>query len=229
MPVDISNWREPNHNIWGFQNVSKIVQTDPISKGPEVTTLRSESCSLEDFRLTLPDKSTLDLPSFLSQSETDGLVVLKDGAVVCEHYGRTNTETSIHALFSVSKSVIGLLCGILVEEGKLDVNNSVFSYVPEVKGSAYENVTVQQLLDMRSVVEHDDASPEYRKATGLYPLKPDEEPTDLHKYIPTIQSSPSAPGDGLDGPPFQYISPNADLLGWVIERAGGQEARRVTQ
>ncbi|KAF2498746.1 hypothetical protein BU16DRAFT_558797 [Lophium mytilinum] len=47
---------------------------------------------------------------------------------------------------------------------------------------------------MRSGVDHDDASPAYRRATGLYPLDP----------------------------PFDYSSANADLMGWVIERVSGK-------
>jgi CubicO group peptidase (beta-lactamase class C family) len=69
--------------------------------------------------------------------------VLKDDVVVYEHYDRINTEKSVYATFSISKSVTGLLCGILVEQGRLDTNDLVSSYVPEVKGSAYEIVTVR--------------------------------------------------------------------------------------
>ncbi|KIW35045.1 uncharacterized protein PV07_01771 [Cladophialophora immunda] len=227
MPTDITNWREAGHNIWGFQNVDKIVPTDPISKGSEISSLKSKPCNFEDFRLNVPKDMPMDLPSFLSQTETDGLVVLKDGFVVFEHYGRSNTKSSVHATFSLSKSFLGLLCGVLVEQGKLATTNLVSSYIPEVKGSAYETVTVRQLLDMRSGVNHNDASPRYRSATGLYPLEPHEQPTDLHTYIPTIQSSRSAAVDGLDGPPFEYISANADLMGWVIERASGQKFAKV--
>jgi CubicO group peptidase (beta-lactamase class C family) len=80
---------------------------------------------------------------------------------------------------------------------------------------------------MRSGINHDDALPEYRRATGLYPLKPDAQPTDLHTYIPTIQSSLSAAIDRLEGPPFEYISANADLMGWAIERASGKKFAEV--
>lgn len=139
--------------------------------------------------------------------------MLKDGVVVYEHYDRTNTKTSVYAIFSILKPVTGVLFDILMEQGKLNTKNLVSSYVAEVKGSAYENLTVRQLLDMRSGINHDDASPEYRRATGLYPLKLDEQPIDLHTYIPTIQSSLSALVDGLDGSPFEYISDNADLMG----------------
>lgn len=222
MTTDITNWREPGHNIWGFQNVSKIVPTDVIKKPSQPGMLASRLRSFDEFRLNGSDNSSLDLPSFLSQSETDGLVVLKNGVVVYEHYDHTNTDASVHATFSISKSITGLLCGILVGQGKLNLDRPVSSYVPEVMGSAYENVTIRQLLDMRSGIVHDDASPEYRRATGLYALKPDEKPTDLHAYIPTIPPSPPVLVDGLDGPSFEYISANADLTGWVIERASGK-------
>ncbi|KAI1124183.1 beta-lactamase/transpeptidase-like protein [Nemania abortiva] len=227
MSADITNWRDEDHNIWGFQNADKILKTTFIYCGHESTKFKSRTFDLNGFRLQLPDNTSLDLPTFLSQTETDGLVILKDGAIAYEYYGRTNTERSIHATFSISKSVTGLLCGVLVEQGKLKPEDLVSSHVPEVKGSAYENVTIRQLLDMRSGVKHDDAAPGYRDAAGFYPVDSDKPPTGLHDYIPTIQTSSSCPVDGLDGPPYEYISPNADLLGWVIERASGKRLPEV--
>lgn len=227
MTTDITNWREPGHNIWGFQNVSKIVSTDVIEKPPQPGSLVSRLQTFDAFRINGPDKSPMDLPSFLSHSETDGLVVLKDGVVVYEHYGRTNTNESVHATFSISKSITGLLCGILVGQGRLNLDLPASSYVPEVKGSAYENVTVRQLLDMRSGIVHDDASPGYRNATGLYAVTPGDKLTDLHTYIPKIPRSSPVHVDGLDGPPFEYISANADLAGWVVERASGKRFAQV--
>lgn len=222
MTTDISNWREPGHNIWGFQNTDKIIRTARIQRGLEAFPLQSELSTFDKFRVESPDGLTLDLAAFLSQTETDGLVLMKDGVIIYEHYDRTNTEKSVHATFSLSKSVTGLLCGILVEQHVLDLEASVASYIEEIKGSAYENVTIRQLLDMRSGVHHDDSSPQYRSATGLYLTRPDEPPIDLHSYIASIRPSSSRHIDGLDGPPFDYVSVNADLLGWVIERVTGK-------
>jgi len=67
--------------------------------------------------------------------------MLKDAAAVYEHHDRTNTETSIHVTFSISKPVTGLLCGILMEHGKLDPSDVISPYIPEVEGSAYESVS----------------------------------------------------------------------------------------
>jgi CubicO group peptidase (beta-lactamase class C family) len=54
---------------------------------------------------------------------------------------------------------------------------------------------------------------EYRKATGWNPLGPGETPSDLRAYFSTLKKI-----DGKHGGRFHYVSPNTDLLGWVIER-----------
>jgi CubicO group peptidase (beta-lactamase class C family) len=58
---------------------------------------------------------------------------------------------------------------------------------------------------------------EYRKSTGWNPLQPGDAPSDLRSFYATLKGK-----DGPDGGPFRYISPNTDLLGWIIERATGR-------
>jgi hypothetical protein len=55
---------------------------------------------------------------------------------------------------------------------------------------------------------------EYRKSTGWNPLQPGDAPSDLRSFYATLKGT-----DGPNGGPFRYISPNTDLLGWIIERA----------
>ena len=151
--------------------------------------------------------------------------MLKDGKIVYEHYDRTNTETSVHIMMSMTKSVAGLVCGILVEQGKLDVNAVVPTYIPEVKGTPYENVTIRQLLDMRAGIKYEDATPEYRKAAGWNALEPNETATDLHSFISNFKAPSSAVVDGLEGPPFEYLSVNTDLMGWVWNGRPAESSR----
>jgi CubicO group peptidase (beta-lactamase class C family) len=82
---------------------------------------------------------------------------------------------------------------------------------------------VQQLLDMRAGIDFDEdylatagEIIEYRKATNWNPLAPGETPTDLRSYFGRLTQA-----DGAHGGRFHYVSPNADLMGWVIERATG--------
>ena len=68
---------------------------------------------------------------------------------------------------------------------------------------------------------------EYRKATGMVLQEPDEEATDLHSFIPAVTALPSALVDGFDWPPFEHVSVNAGLMGWVIERVSGRRFAQV--
>ena len=124
---------------------------------------------------------------------------------------------------SMTKSVTGLIAGILVEQGKLDVDALVSKYVPEVKGTTYETVTVRQCLDMRSGVKYDDSSPAYRKAAGWNPLENGEKKTNLHDFIADFHVPQTAIVEGLDGWGFEYVSVNTDLMGWILESASGEK------
>ena len=134
------------------------------------------------------------------------------------------TVETPHILMSVSKSVFGLLTGILVSEGILDPDGEVTAVLPEVSETAYKGATIRHLLDMRTGVAFDEdytatSGPivEYRKAISWHPLGPGQSPSDLRSFYQYLQAS-----DGRHGGRFHYVSPNSDLLGLVIERATGQ-------
>jgi len=115
---------------------------------------------------------------------------------------------------------MGLLFGSL----GIDPDPPVTDSVPEVGTTAYAGASVRHLLDMRAGVKFEEdylatSGPivEYRKAYGWNPLRPDEAPGDLHSFYQVLKER-----DGPHGGGFKYISPNSDLLGWVIERATGR-------
>ncbi|KAF1826479.1 beta-lactamase/transpeptidase-like protein [Dissoconium aciculare CBS 342.82] len=211
-PVDLSNWRESPHNQWSFHNIDKILKTEVITKSKQPQELEENLRSFSDFNLKLHngDQPPLDIEGFLARSQSDGLLVLHHGKVVYERYPRQNTQASCHILMSVTKSVCGLIFGILADQGLLTVDDPVDKYVPELRGTTYENVTIRMCLDMRSGLLYADGSPEYRAAT------------DLRAFIAKV-NPPRAPDDR-----FEYVSLNTDLLGWVAERAVA-DGRTFTQ
>ena len=124
----------------------------------------------------------------------------------------------------LSKSLLGLLTGILVSERILDPDRQVTTVIPEVSETADKGATIRQLLDMRTGIAFDEdytasSGPivEYRKATNWHPLGPGDCPSDLRSFYQCLRAP-----DGKHGGRFHYVSPNSDLLGWVIERATGQ-------
>jgi CubicO group peptidase (beta-lactamase class C family) len=121
---------------------------------------------------------------------------------------------------SVSKSMLGLLIGLV----GIDVGRPVVDVLPELKETAYRGATIRHLLDMRAGIAFDEdylatsgTIVDYRKATGWNALSAGDAPSDLHTFYRVLTKS-----DGPHGGRFHYISPNTDLLGWVIEAATGR-------
>jgi CubicO group peptidase (beta-lactamase class C family) len=222
--VTLANWRTPPFNRWGFQHVREIVPSADIANDPgQVWRLRSSPVDLSRFRVEHEGQG-LGLDGFLAATDTDALVILHRGAIVAEHYANGMTAATPHILMSISKSVLGVLAGILAARGTLDLGTLATAYVPEVGNTAYRGATVRQLLDMRAGILFDEdylatSGPivQYRKSTSWNPLEPGETASDLRSFYASLTES-----DGAHGGRFHYVSPNTDLLGWIIERAAGE-------
>src|SRR5207249_5078747 len=121
------------------------------------------------------------------------MVVARGGRIIFERYANGMTETTPHILMSVSKSLLGLVAGVLATSGELEPDREVMDLVPEVGGTAYEGATIRHLLDMRAGVAFDEdylatsgAIIAHRKASNWVPLDPGEAPSDLRSFCCTM-------------------------------------------
>jgi CubicO group peptidase (beta-lactamase class C family) len=222
--VTLANWRTSPFNRWAFHHVREILPSADIANDP-ATALPFPSAPVDTtaLRLDRDGGQALSLEGFLEATNTDALVIVHRGRVVFERYAGGMTADSPHILMSVSKSLLGLLAGILAARGALDLDRPVTDVVPEVSGTAYEGATVRHLLDMRAGIDFDEdylatSGPivAYRKAAGWNPLEPGDPVSNLRAFYRELTKSA-----GPHGGAFSYVSPNTDLLGWVIERATG--------
>ncbi|MGH6958102.1 MAG: serine hydrolase domain-containing protein [Caulobacteraceae bacterium] len=93
----------------------------------------------------------LDTAQFLSEMETTGLLVLKDGRIVFERYWLGNDATTQAASWSVGKSFVSALVGAAIDEGAIgSVEEPVSLYAPMLKGGAYDGVRLKDVLQMSS-------------------------------------------------------------------------------
>jgi CubicO group peptidase (beta-lactamase class C family) len=216
--ANISNWRTAPFSRFAFQNIRSILHVADIASAPgSAWALPEDPISLDAFALRLPNGATLDLAGFLKATATDGLVILHDGRIAFEFYDGGMERQTSHILMSATKSIVGLVAGILQGRGELDVDALVTTYVPEVAATAYQGATLRQLLDMRTGVVLDvPALGAYAAATGWDPVAPGQVP-DLHAFYERLDVAHKPHGG-----PFSYVSANTDLLGWAIERATGR-------
>lgn len=223
--LNLSNWRLPGNNHWAFHHVREIIPSEEIARGENASELNAQiGTAVAGVRMPGPDAADLSLLDWLEISSSDALLVAHKGKIVHQWYRDDDIETSPHIVFSVSKSITATLAGVLVEQGLLDPAKAVTEYVPELASSGYAGVSLQQVLDMQvsiDFVEDYQATSgkfvEYRTSTAWHPCEVDAIDQNLHDFLCSL-----GPGDGENGHKFQYRSPNSDLLGWVLERAGGE-------
>lgn len=218
--VTLSNWRTPPFNRWAFNHVSELVPSAFVRSAIGGTPLEVDCRSLTEFQLSHGGRS-LSFNDWLEGTFTDSIVVMKDGKVVFETYADGQSPTIPHIWMSVSKSILGLVAGIVAGRGQLDVNAPLTELIPELGGSAFVAATVRDALDMRVGIRFDEdyhaaGGPiiEYRKAHLWDPVPVGEPPTDMRSFLSTLTER-----DGEHNGRFHYVSPNTDLLGWVLERA----------
>jgi CubicO group peptidase (beta-lactamase class C family) len=222
--VTLANWRTAPFSRWAFQHVREIIPSADIPHAPErIWVLPSAPAELSTFSFAY-DGARLDFDGFLAATDTDGIVVLHRGAVVAERYAHGMTRQTPHILMSVSKSLLGIVAGILADKGMLDPDEPVTRLIPEVTDTAYAGAAIRSLLDMRVGIHFDEdylatSGPivEYRKSSNWNPPDPGDAPTDLRSFFARLTRT-----DGPHHGRFHYVSPNTDLLGWVIERAAGR-------
>lgn len=222
--VTLGNWRTVPASCQSFHNVDKLVPVSRIRGAAHASTFTTQRQRIDGIAFEDHQGRARRLPEVLAATATRGLVVLKAGRLVAEQYFQGYDGNVPHILFSVSKSLTAATAGVLADQGRLDVERLVVEYVPEVVNSAYGDCTVRHLLDMtvRCVFseEYLDASGDYiryRRATLWDPALPGENPGTLNRLLSSLPREP-----GNHGEVFRYLSPNSDLLGWVVERAAGR-------
>jgi CubicO group peptidase (beta-lactamase class C family) len=226
--ITLANWRLHPFSRYAFQHVSEFVPVAEITPALHTEPRSPGLSALAGLTLRDKDGSAVDVLNHMRRSYTDHLVVMRDGEVIAEWLADNAATHRPHVIFSISKSVTGMLAGIAANEGVLDPGEAIETYVPLVRGSTYETATVRDLLDMTVDLDFDEeyldaggAFDRYRRAMLWNPERKDSDPENMEGFLATL----GAQGHG-HGSRFYYASPNTDLLGLVIERATGVRYHR---
>jgi CubicO group peptidase (beta-lactamase class C family) len=151
----------------------------------------------------------------LEDTDTDALLVIKNGRIVCERYlNRADAATHFNS-YSMAKSVNSIMVGLAVADGHIQsVLDPVVKYVPELRGSGYDGTTIQNLLEMRSGVDWDDnffaEGTTGRRAHVAAWVEASARYTD--EALNTRRAHPP-------GTTFNYNTMDAAVVGLVVERA----------
>jgi CubicO group peptidase (beta-lactamase class C family) len=215
--VTAANWLEAPYNRLGFIRVPELARTERISRGDgPVLELPRDERNLDSFSFEF-EAEKISFPQMLESTFTDGLLVLHDGVVLFEYYAGEMKPSDTHLLMSVSKSLASTLCGVFVERGLVKPEAAVVDYIEELRGTAWQGCAVQHLLDMRAGTRWDYEEDEVKicDVSDYRTHSRRDIPPDTASWICSIENSHE------HGGPFRYVSLESDVLGWVLERAGG--------
>ena len=216
---------------WTACHFRELMPTTSVDNGTEGARQLPQAldASIDQVSFTpLGAKDKMSWKAAFDANYTDGLIVLHHGKVVYERYDGCLTPSTLHGAMSVTKSLTGLLGEILVAEGKLDPAALVGSIIPELKGSAFGDATVRQVMDMTTALDYseDYANPKaevwvFAQAGSPLPVPPGYTgPRSYFDYLQTVKKK------GNHGEAFGYKTVNADTLGWLITRTTGQSVAK---
>jgi CubicO group peptidase (beta-lactamase class C family) len=165
----------------------------------------------------------------LLDTYTDGIIVLHRGRRVYERYFGALQPHGTHACFSITKSYAATLAAAMLHEGLLDENKLVSYYLGEVRGSAYADATLREVLDMQIGVDYSEAYADpaaevwkYGRAGGLRPRPADYSgPDNYYEYLITLRKQ------GEHGVAFDYKTVNTEILCWIMARVSGVPLARL--
>jgi CubicO group peptidase (beta-lactamase class C family) len=206
----------PAQQLVGYRVMEKINPHHVIPRGAHVKALPKAAAEIAPTWTWkgLP----YDVASYMAKMRTSGVLVLKDGGIVLERYALGRTAQDRWTSFSVAKSVTSTLAGAAIKDGKIkSLDAQVTDYIPELKGSAYEGVTVRQLLTMTSGVkwneDYSDPHSDVAQA-GQAILEPGVDP--IVSYMRRL------PRANPPGQKFVYKTGETDLAGILISNAVGK-------
>jgi len=142
-------------SVLAMRHMDEIFDTRTVEAGKDVWKLPAD---LTDLDVTYEfDGETHTPEEFFERTYTNAFLVIKGGKIVYETYRNHSRPDSRFMAYSMSKSITSTLIGIAVAEGKIkSIDDQIVDYVPDLKDSEYNGVTIKQALMMRSGLDYSD-------------------------------------------------------------------------
>ncbi len=164
-------------------------------------------------------KPGTNLDAYMKAQRTAGMVILQDGKIRLERYGLGFDATGKWTSFSVAKSLTSTMVGAAIKDGFIkSLDDKVTQYIPEMRGSAYDDVTIAQLLTMTSGIKWNEDYEDPKSDVALF---------NEHKAEPGIDVTVSymrkLPREAPAGSKWVYKTGETNLIGVLVSKATGKK------
>jgi CubicO group peptidase (beta-lactamase class C family) len=204
----------PDVEVATFEHNDTLFPVNIVQRKGPVRPLPPASTQLHDIPFK-SDGKNYDLFDYLAYNRVAGLLILKDGKVILEDYELGAGPQKRWPSFSVAKSFSSTLVGAALHQGLISsLDDPLTRYVPQLKGGAYDAVSVRNVLQMASGVKWDetytDPKSDRRK---LLELQLSRKPGAILSFMNTLSRA------GAPGSIWNYSTGESFLVGSLIEGA----------
>ncbi len=163
----------------------------------------------------LPADTIASIDAYMMRGDIAGIMVLQNGLVRYEKYGMNFGPEQRWTSFSVAKSLTSTLLGAAVKDGFIaSLDDPVSKYIRELAGSAYDDVTVEQLATMTSGVKWDESYTDPSSDVArMFDMQPGPGEDQVVEYMKTL------PREAPAGEKWVYKTGETNLIGVLVENA----------
>ena len=210
MPKDqnVLFWKQDQRDA-AFRQMEKLAKTNVVAAGGAV------------FALTAGPPLTVagvDLDAYMARQRNAGLIILQDGQIRFEKYALGQDVSGRWTSFSVAKSLTSTLVGAAIKDGYIkSIDDKVTQYIPGLKGSPYDDVSVLQLLTMTSGVKWNEDYTDPKSDVALFNLHKAAAGEDV-----TVSYMKMLPREAPAGSKWVYKTGETNLIGVLVSSATGK-------
>ena len=137
------------HKVGLFTHMAEVAPSCKVAKSSSPVPLQRSPRDLSGVKYEVIFNYTLK--EHIDKNNVMGLMVVRDGKIIDQHYRSERRETDLFTSFSMAKSIISILIGIALDEGLIkSLDDPVSRYTSRIKESSYSKVSIRSLLRMSS-------------------------------------------------------------------------------
>ena len=213
--ADILRW-QGDAQVAGFRNIDRIFPVRVVKRGDKVRPLpRADKQIAPVLRY---DGASVPIEDYMVRERVSGLLVISKGEIILEKYGLGQQPDDRWISFSIAKSVTSTLLGAAIRDGTIkSVDDQVTVYLPELKGSAYDGVTLRQVLAMRSGAQWNEDYVDPNSDVGQLATSMAE-----NKGASLVKMMAGRARAAEPGSRFLYSTGESNMVGLIVSRAVGE-------
>lgn len=205
----------PEQTLVNFRRSDQIFPAHAIRHGAKVRPLPRAAAQIDPVVTQSDGLPAVSVTQLMEAERITGVIAVKGGEIILERYAFGRGPDDRWLSMSVAKSVTATLIGAAVRDGLIhSIDDPVARYIPKLKGTAFDGVTIRHLMTMSSGVSYN------------------EDVVDLHSDValaggeemvggvpPLVAYAARLDREATPGTRRKYQTIDADMLGIVLSRA----------